>query len=636
MIQGSIRTKMLEAFRRRMYFFMALSGLVFFVLIMQVVNLQIVQGSDYQEKARLNMESYLPIPATRGDIYDRNFGAEKKSPVLVSNRPSFNISTVPAKFKNRETMTKVINRVCRLLVADPDLVFRELKKSNPWERVTIKEDVPFDVIVKIASHHERFPNIEWEDAAVRVYGHANMFAHIIGYIGSISKEEYAMLRNDGYRYYQKVGKFGIEKQYDRDLRGADGHIIRIVDVKNRMEGERIGQQPKAGNNIVMTVDYELQKTAWDAMGEQRGAVVALKPSTGEVLALLSKPDFDPNQIIAKDKNDNIALLMGDKNKPFLNRVIQAKYPPASTFKIVTAVAALETEKAQPNLSFHCPGKYTLRGYTDKDFFCYGVHGTLDLYYAIAKSCSVYFYQLGYRTGPTIILRYADYFGLNEKTGIDLPGEHPGFIPSMNWKHKTFGQPWFDGDTLNLSIGQGFLNVTPIGMAQFLSALVNNGIVYKPRLIKEVRSPDNSTTLRVIPREKLREIPLSPSTLRIVKQGMRLGVTTGTSGRLGYLKTTVAGKTGTAQTRSKRKDDYTQHAWFVGYAPFDGNPENAVVVAVLVEYGVAGAATAVPIAEKLFARMCELGYFTPVEIAPSVKTPVSASENTTVNGKVNGI
>jgi penicillin-binding protein 2 len=245
---------------------------------------------------------------------------------------------------------------------------------------------------------------------------------------------------------------------------------------------------------------------------------------------------------------------------------------------------------------------------DKDFYCYGTHGGNDLYRAIAKSCSAYFYNMGYKIGPTSILKYAELFGYSAKSEIDLPGEVAGFIPSKKWKQKKFEQPWFDGDTINLSIGQGFITVTPIEIAGLLQAIVNNGTVYRPHVVKEVWSPDCTKKLLEVKRRKLREIPISAETLNTVKTGMRLSVLEGTSQRLKGLKCPVAGKTGTAQTHSTRKDNSSQHAWFAGFAPFDGDPKNAVVVVVMIEYGVTGAATAVPVAEQAFQKMFSQGYF----------------------------
>jgi len=604
----SLKAKMLEAFRVRMFFYISIVSVLFLILIIQIINLQLIHGDEYSLKSKINMENNIPIPASRGELYDRNFKIDSNNMVIVSNRPSFNITTIPSKFKEKDDLNRVLKNVSTLAKVPLESFIEEIKSRNPWERIVLVEDVDFDTIIKIASHPTRFPNIDWEDAPVRVYNYGNMFSHVVGYIGSISRDEYHQLKGQGYRHYQKIGKSGIEKQYDETLRGQDGYVRRIVDVRNRTEAEEVGLRPVSGNNIVLTVDFNIQKTTFEAMDGQVGAAIVIKPSTGEVIAMVSKPDFDPNLIISKDNTQFVKDLNADKLRPFLNRNIQSKYPPASTFKLVTAIAALETEKITPSTSYYCSGKYTLQGYQDKDFFCYETHGTLDLQWAIAKSCSVYFYQLGYKIGPTNILKYAEYFGLDQLSGIDLPGEVEGFIPSKKWKLRTFGQPWFDGDTINLSIGQGFLHLTPAGMANFIAGIVNNGLVYKPHMIREIRSPDNNAVIKVVGREKVREIPLSPVSLNTVKQGMRLSVMSGTSGGLRHLKVPVAGKTGTAQTRSKRMEKFSQHAWFVGYGPFNGTPEQSIAVVVIIEYGIAGAVGAVPVAERIFAKLYETGYF----------------------------
>jgi len=574
LMQSSLRAKLQEAFRVRMYFFMAVTVAVFSILVLQLVNLQLIQGEEYQTRARLNMESNVPIPAGRGDIYDRNFREGEKNVVIVSNRASFNITTIPAKFKSKKKFDEVLDLLALLLNIDREEIKNEISGGNPWERIVLKEDVEFETIVKIASRPDRFPNIDWEDASVRVYNFSEMFAHVIGYVGSISPREYQRLKTEGYKHYQKIGKAGIEKRYDQLLRGRDGYVRRIVDVRQRTEGEEVGERPVAGNNIVLTMDYNIQNTVYEAMKDMKGAAIVLKPYTGEIIAMVSKPDFDPNLIISKNNAAIIKRLQTDRERPFLNRTIQSKYPPASTFKLITAVSALETEKATPDKTYFCPGYFVLKGYRDHVFYDYDVHGTVDLYWAIAKSCSVYFYQLGLLAGPSVLMRYAEDFGLNQNSGIDIPGEVAGFVPSRQWKYKAFGQPWFDGDTVNMSIGQGFLHVTPMGMCNFIAALVNNGIVYSPHLVREIRTNDNARVIKSFARKKIREIPLSPLTLKAVKKGMRLSVTSGTSGRLGYLKVPVAGKTGTAQTRSVRLEKFSQHAWFVGFAPYDGPAESA--------------------------------------------------------------
>jgi len=605
---ASVRTKIIEEFRKRLYVIGIIIICMFAIFFLQLINLQIIQGREFSEKSRMNMENNIPLPASRGEIYDRNFSTDKQNIVLATNRPAFNIIVIPAQYKEKNQFYYAIKNICALLQLPYEEILTDLKSTNPYNRYIIQEDVPFDIVVTIATNQDKFPNIMWEDAPVRVYPFNNMFSHVIGYIGSLTKEEYNTYKDVGYKYYQKIGKAGIERQYDSILRGVDGYVRRIVDAKNRTEGEEIGQHPKSGYNIVLTLDYDVQKTAYTALGNNRGSVIVMKPATGEIISIVSKPDYDPNLIISKNNIKIITELNNDKNKPFLNRAIQSRYPPASTFKLVTSIAALEEEKWDPAITRYCPGKYTLKGYVDRDFYCYQAHGSVNLLWAIARSCSVYFYQLGLKLGPTTIFNYAGYLGLAETSGIDIPGEITGFIPSKKWKLKTFGQPWFDGDTVNLSIGQGFMLVTPIGMMDFLSAIVNSGVVFKPHCIKEIRSIDNTSVVSVVIPEKLREIPLSPTTLNTIKQGMRMAVVNGTAARLGYLKVQMCGKTGTAQTRSKRQEDVSQHAWFVGFGPYDSHPEKVVAIVVMVEYGIAGAATAVPIAEQVFTTLIKKGYF----------------------------
>lgn len=611
MSQTSVRAKMQEAFRRRIYVYVVGVALYFIVVLLQVINLQLFNGKEYKLRAKLNMEDYVPIPASRGEIYDRNFkGHTDQNTVIVSNRASFNILTVRAKFHDDTQLRNTLINLSNLIEFDVTEAVKEVKSKNKWQRVVLLEDVPFEKVVNIASHADLYPNISWEDAPVRVYNYGAMFSHVVGYIGSINANEYKNLKNKGYKYYHKLGKSGLEKQYDTVLRGKDGKVRRIVDVKNRTEGEEIGEDPVSGKNLVLTLDYNIQKAAYDILGDLTGAVVVMKASTGEVISLVSKPDYDPNIIISKNNSSVMKELQSNKDNPFLNRSIQAKYPPASTFKLITSISALEEEKWKPEWTNYCPGYYVLKGFQDKTVQCYkGIaHGKLNLYQAIGKSCNVYFYNLGYKIGPTPIMKYANYMGLNDKTQIDLPGEISGFIPSKKWKLKTFGESWYDGDTINLAIGQGFTSVTPIEMANLVCGIVNRGIIYKPHLVSEIRSQDNLKVLQQITPEKLKEVPLSSNTIRTVQAGMRYAVTNGTSVRLRHLVVPFAGKTGTAQTRSRIGSESTQHAWFVGFGPYGADPEDTYVIAVFIEHGVAGALTAVPVAEGVFYNMIQQGYF----------------------------
>jgi len=605
---STVKAKMLEVFRYRMFFYFALVSIVFVILILQLINLQIVQGKEYSLKSKLNMESNIPILAPRGEIFDRNFKVGQKNNVIVTNRPAFNLTTVPAKFKTKKQFRATIENLAKILNIDVKKIADNIKIRNPWERIVLVEDCDFTAIVKVASNNYLLPNIEWEDAPVRVYSQGAMFSHVVGYIGTINKKEYKKLCKKGYKSYQKIGKTGIEKEYDSYLRGKDGYLRRIVDVRNRTEGEEIGEKPVAGNNLVLTLDSQLQKKVFEVTKNMRGAVVVLKPSSGGILAMVSRPDFNPNLIISKNNFSVLKDLYANKDRPFLNRVIQSIYPPASTFKLVTTIAALENEVITPGQTYNCPGKFILHGYRDKTFYCYETHGRLNLDWAIAKSCSVYFYQLGYKVGPTKILRYAGYFGLNKKSGIDLPGERQGFLPSKKWKMKRFGQPWFDGDTINLAIGQGFTSVTMLEMADLVAGIVNKGIIYRPHVLKRIIGQENKKVVKIFKREKIAEIPLSPITLQHVTLGMRLSVMHGTSIALNGLKVPACGKTGTAQTVSRRNVKGSHHAWFVGFAPYGGNPENSLVIVVFVERGGYGQYSAAPIAKLVFEEAYKLGYF----------------------------
>lgn len=604
---------MVDSFRVKVFIYLGGVFALLCLIIAQLVNLQIINGAEYSERSRRNMENNIPIVASRGEIYDRNFDKNKNdNVVIVSNRPSFNLSTVPAKFVDKQQLRDQLRNLYEITDINVDAVLAEIANKNPWQRVTLQEDVPFDTVVYIASHQELFSKIDWEVAPVRIYNHGSLFSHTVGYIGSLSQQEYDTLRDKGYKYYQKIGKSGVERQYDELLRGVDGSVIRIVDVKNRTEGELVGEEPVSGNNIVLTLDYNIQKSLSDAFQGKVGSGIVLKASTGEVIALVSKPDYDPNDVISKDNSDIIRKLYANELRPFLNRALQSRYPPASTFKLVTTISALEEEKWNPNWVINCPGYYVIKGLRDTVVYDYASLGNLNLYQAIGLSSSVYFYNMGHRIGATPIMKYAEYFGLNERSGIDIPGEVEGFIPTQQWKRKRFGQGWYDGDTINLAIGQGFLAVTPIGIADFICAIVNNGHIYRPHVVKEVRSQDNEQIIVSQKIEKIKEVPLSPETLEVVKTGMRMSASEGTSRRLASLPVPFAGKTGTAQTRSHRKDNQSQHGWFAGYGPYGAAPEDCYVIVVMAEFGIAGATTAVPIAYQVLEEMIQRGYFNVTE------------------------
>lgn len=604
--------KVVQSFRSRLYTLSALMAIAFLLLLGQLINLQLIHGKQYQMRSRANMETFVPIPAPRGLIYDRHYEpfGPKDNSALVKNRASFNIYTLPAKYPSSEELDRTISALHKYVGFSIQKIRKAIKEQrNPYEPVFIKRDADFDTVVRIATLQDKFSKVRWQAVPKRNYSFGPMYAHALGYTGKISKGEYKKRRQQGYKHYHILGKVGIEKEYDRLLRGKDGRIRKIVDVRRRTEGAQLDREPLPGKVLVMTLNHKIQKLAFDASKKLRGTgagVIVLKPATGEILALVSRPTFDPNQMISIEKDEDLQALLEDKNKPLLNRAIQIKNPPSSTFKPLVALTALEENKVDPQETFFCNHKYVLEGKRDRTFYCWSRHGRMDMVSGIAKSCNVYFYNIGLRLGSVPILNYARYFGLNKKTNIDLPGETRGFVPSDSWKRKTFNQRWFDGDTLNISIGQGFLQVTPIGLAAYYAGLVNDGVIYQPHLLKEVRNPvTKKVEFRVKPKI-MREVPVNKDHLDTVRKGLRAVVTRGTARFMKSKKIPIAGKTGTVQTVSITKErehmrhsSERQHAWFVGYAPYDAPVEEQVLVAVFVQYGHSGSGGAAPIAWRIF-------------------------------------
>lgn len=615
--------KLEREFKNRLYFF---SGLIIFTLIVfigQLFNLQIINGSENSLKAERFVRRSESLPAARGQFYDRNYVSPELTMPLVSNSASLDVIVNTALLKNNpETIREFIINFYKTLSIPAAYYADEIIEPKLTKK--IKTKIPIILLQGISrEQHERiavFDNIARYVMLVpsprRIYHMGPALAHVTGYVGLPSALD---LANREIKSYQLLGKGGLELQYDGYLRGSDGFRIQKRNSDGHIEEERIIEHAKMGNHLVLTIDKNIQIAAYNALKNYRGTVIALRPATGEVLALTSNPSFDPNILSGKNKQ-----LKGQhferikRNGGFLNIAIQSKFPPASTFKTLVGLAALESEHKinyDPSVTFHCNSRFILKsslaGVPDQEFKCWDKkgHGTNDLIHAIEKSCSVYFYNLGYRLGSEAIINYAKLFGLDKKSNIDLPGEIEGFVPSNEWKKRTYGTRWFDGDTVNLAIGQGFVSVTPMSMALFYMSLLNNGKVFQPFLIKEMRNPiDNSIVYRTTPRV-IRDIPLKASTVEVLNQGLRAVGKTGTASRILNIPELpeIAGKTGTAQTR-RRGLSSSNHAWFIGYAPYNATVNEQVLVAVFIEYGVGGAVGAGPIAREVFKAAFPPGSF----------------------------
>jgi penicillin-binding protein 2 len=556
-------------------------------LLIHIGYLQLVMTEEYEARSARNRMRFVPIPAYRGEIYDRKF-SEK----LIANRKLLCVTAIPAAMpRDPEKKAAVITRLASTLSMTTNEIVRLLNKDS-WDQYSpklIKEDVDYRTITRIAESIDLYPGIYWENQPIRVYTLTNTLAHILGYTGYISQQELKVFAGRGYRAGSLIGKTGIERVYDMELRGEEGLLERVVDARNRVARQTVRQEPVHGRPMVLTIDSAMQRVAQEAMGRMRGAVVVTRPATGEVLTILSNPGYSANLFYKRLEVEEFRRIESDPDKPLFNRAIQAQYPASSVFKLITAIAGLESGRMSEHTVHFCDGGHLLG---DRYFRCwFASHRRQNLIEGIKNSCNVYFYRSGLDVGMETITHYAGMFGLGRRTEIDLIGEASGFIPTREWKRRSARRPWLDGDTLNLSIGQGDLLVTPIQINMLTCAIYNEGIVYQPFLKKEIRSLNND---HVIERNEGRHVlfttDVSKRTFGLIKEGLRQTVHSGTGTAASSPVVIVAGKTGTAETSQG-----TTHAWFTGYAPADArNPEDVIVVTVICEDVGGGGGVAAPI------------------------------------------
>jgi penicillin-binding protein 2 len=568
-----------QRYRFRIYVLMFFILTVLLFYIGYIFHLQITKGREYKNRARRVASRSIPIPAQRGEIFDRTHDEP-----LVINVDSFAVNIIPAELDN-EQLNKVADRLSNLL---PMTSFEILQKIPPqyrnlYQPIEIKSGVSFDTITRIAEHIEDYPGVSWQSKPIRNYLKTNSLVHLIGHVGGITNEELQVLYNQGYSINSVIGKSGIEKQYDQLLRGTNGRRYNVVDVRGRQvgSGDMTAEPPENGKNLVLTIDRHIQKLAEEALGPRMGSVVVLKPATGEILAMVSYPWYDPNEFYTDRSEQSYRAYALDPQHPFLNRAVQSSYAPASTFKVIMSTAALEEEAIDPNREIVCHGSLWVG---NREFKCHVEegHGPMNLRSGFAESCNVYFYTLGLNyLGIETIVKYAKQFGYGEYTGIDIPGEAKGLVPTPAWKDRTHNSTWVGGDTANISIGQGFLNVTPIQMANTIAMIANEGVVYKPHLLKEVHDPVNGQLIDAVEPQVLRTSSIRKETFEKVKRNMRYVITDGTAEVVITTEAVkVAGKTGTGE--AGYEDSW--NAWFAAYGPYDAPPEDQLVVVTMVEAG----------------------------------------------------
>ena len=589
--------------RRRLGVALGLSLVGLLLLLARLWYLQILHGSDMRTLSESNRIRLHRVQATRGTVVDR-YGR-----VLIDSRASFDAVLVPEDAQN---LTLTIENLAQLLdhsAADMHGLLQQTNARPPFEEIVVKRDLSWDEVVAIETHQLDLPGVSLRITPRRSYPLGTTLAHLLGYVGEASRED--IEADSRYRMGDLVGKAGLEKRWEHVLRGVNGGQQVEVDAVGRKLRVLREVEEIPGATVQLTIDLDLQQAADAALGNRDGSVVALDPNSGEILALVDHPSFDPNVFARGIRSEEWRTLLADKRRPLNNRAIQGQYPPGSTFKIIVAAAALEEGTINPFTRIYCPG--SLRFGTHR-FRCWkrGGHGSVNVHEALVQSCDVFFYQVSQRLGVDMIADYARAFGLGLPTGIDLEHEKAGTIPDTAWKRIRFKQPWYAGETLSVSIGQGYVTSTPLQMANAIAATAA-GRLYRPHFVRQVETPDGDVIHTEAP-ELIRDLPLRATTLRQIRDALRDVVNTerGTGKKARIPGYEVAGKTGTSQVVKLGKErlkpsqiarHHRDHAWFVAYAPMDA-PE--IAVAAIVEHADGGGgAVAAPLVREVIEKYVEL-------------------------------
>lgn len=567
---------------------------IFLALISRLGYLQVVQGTYYNHLAEGNRIRLIPIMAPRGIFYDRNGMA------LVLNRPGFTVSLLPI---TGPVPDDVINKLAAILVMSPEEIRMKISQHPAsFEPVRIKTDIGPDIVTRIEERRNELPGVVIEIQPIRNYANNELGAHIFGYVSEINDAELNNRQDQGYKSGDIVGKFGMEKVYDRELRGFDGGGQVEVDVTGRPVQVLGKKEPIPGNNLLLTIDYRIQKATEEALDEQlkylqtkteyinakAAAAVALNPKTGEILAMASRPNFNPNLFAGGISSKEWNKLNSNPHHPMDNKVISGEYPPGSTFKIVTGTAALELGKVTPEEKILDIGRHWL---IPKVNAMGEALGWINFKEALAKSDNVYFYEMGNRLGIDNLEKYSRMFGLGALTGINLPEETDGLVASRRYKEKVYGEDWYLSETFDAAIGQGFQLATPLQIAVMMGEIANGGHRYRPYLVNKITTANGEIIKNFSP-EELGQIQISQRTLTLIRESLR--EVAQDSGTAGYLfqdfPIPIAAKTGTAEN-SHGQD----HGWFVAYAPYD---DPRIVVVVIIEQGGFGASSAAPVVKKM--------------------------------------
>jgi penicillin-binding protein 2 len=597
----------LDILKRRLVVVAVIVMIFTSLIVARLWYLQVNSGEEYKSLAFNNRVRIRQVAAPRGHIVDRN-GKE-----IVTNRPSFNVVLIREDSHDIDDVLKRLAGVLHVDISELWKRIREAAGTPLYIPVVLKEDITWDTLAFLENHNQEFSGIRIEVVPVRVFHYGDLASHIIGYLGIINKKELAEADPEKYTGEDLIGKMGLEKLRENDLRGKKGSNSTEVNARGFEQKMLKSDDPISGKEIRLTLDVDLQQIAEGMMDqeEKSGAVVAMEVKTGRVLVAASAPKIHLDDFTGGISTENWNSLLENPKHPLINKVVQGTYPPGSTYKMVTALAGLATGAITESTVFNCPGHYQ---FGNRVYMCWkhSGHGAVDLRRAITESCDVYFYQLGQRVGVDVLAEYAHKLGLGEKTGVELEHEKSGLVPTRQWKLKQYKQKWQDGETLSIAIGQGFDLATPMQVNMMTATVANGGKVLLPQVVDSVRDTDGSIVEQFHPK-LIRELTGLGRYLALIREGLTGVVNNdhGTAKGARIEGLTVAGKTGTAQVVKLAqykglKDEnipykYRDHAWFTCFAPAE-DPEIAITV--LVEHGLHGGSESAPIAKAILQKYFE--------------------------------
>lgn len=591
----------------------ALGGLLLFtVLGARLYQIQILDGPKLSAIAARNSLANEAVPAARGRILDA------KDKLIVSNAPQFELTVTVGELRERKAVVKEISQ----LLDEPEkAIHAKLDKAAPLVPTVLRRDLGVRELSQATLIAESRMGVQVRAGSVRRYYFGSMASHLLGYVGEINSTELSTRRSSGYSAGDPIGKIGLEKQYDILLRGVKGAKQLRIDVLGRTVSEAQSIEPIAGPDLFLNLDADTQLVAEKALDEtlkqlekqngerSGGTVVVMDVNTGAVKALASLPQFDPRPFSRGIKSKEYQALLDDPGFPLVNRMIHSSYSPGSTFKMITASAALQGGYCRPGSYFYCGGSFG-----PANCFVRSGHGGISFEDSMAHSCDVVYYRLGFEMGIRRLREFCAYYGLGEPTGLDLPEETGGLLPSPEWKEKVWEDRWYDGDTVNMSIGQGFLLVTPLQMAVATAAVANGGTIVRPTLLRKAESPGGRVQKKFTP--ETRKVPVNSEFLAAIRRGMRGAVTHGTSTSTNLSQVKIAGKTGTVENSPSVHNRHGRnHVWFVSFAPYE-KPEVTVVVFLEKSHGYGGGLAA-PIARKVYEHLYPLDSKAKTELSPII-------------------